>query len=174
MSNGANSDKARGQSADDASHRAQVQALIAECRTMVLATCAQQAPWAAPVYFVYRAPGFYFFSSPRAHHIQQGLNDRLSAAAIFADSARWEEIQGIQMAGALQEVTRLSEQASIVGRFLWKFPFARPFLQSGPLEAGAPPKLGDKVRLYCFVPYEIYFTNNRLGFGQRTPVTLEE
>jgi uncharacterized protein YhbP (UPF0306 family) len=175
MSDGANVEhKPQGPSADGANHRAQVQALIAECRTMVLATCAEQTPWAAPVYYVYRAPGFYFFSSPRARHIQQGLSDRLTAAAVFADSLQWEEIQGIQMTGALQEVARLSEQASAVGRFLWKFPFARPFLQGGAQETGGPPKLGDKVRLYRFVPHEVHFTNNRLGFGQRIPIKLEE
>jgi uncharacterized protein YhbP (UPF0306 family) len=173
MSDGANFEhKPQGSSADETHHRALVQALIAECRTMVLATCAEQAPWAAPVYYVYHAPGFYFFSSPRARHIQQGLSDRLAAAAIFADSTQWEDIQGIQMAGGLQEVSRLSEQAGAVGRFLWKFPFARPFLQGGSQEAGGPPKLGDKVRLYRFVPHEIYLTNNRVGFGQRSPVTL--
>ena len=174
MSDGANFEhKSLGQSTDEANHRDQVQALIAECRTMVLATCAEHMPWAAPVYYVYRTPGFYFFSSPRAQHIQQGLRDHFTAVAIFSDSAQWEEIRGIQMTGRLQE-TRLSEQASIVGRFLWKFPFARPFLQSGAQETGGPPKLGDKVRLYCFVPHEIHFTNNRLGFGRRIPVTLEK
>jgi uncharacterized protein len=174
MSDGTNFEhEPQGPSADKAHHRALVQALIAECRTMVLATCAEQTPWAAPVYYVYHKPGFYFFSSPRARHIQQGLSDCLTAAAIFADSAQWEDIQGIQMAGALQEVTGLAEQAVVVGRFLWKFPFARPFLQSGSKGANEPPKLGDKVRLYIFVPHEIHLTNNRLGFGQRIPVTLE-
>ncbi|MBI5063075.1 MAG: pyridoxamine 5'-phosphate oxidase family protein [Desulfatitalea sp.] len=174
MTDGASHEsKVQGLSADEAGHRAQVQALIAERRTMVLSTCGADAPWAAPVYYVYRAPGFYFFSSPRSRHIQQGLSNRLTAAAIFADSAQWEDIQGIQMAGVLQEVTRLFEQAGVVGRFLWKFPFARPFLQSGSQEAGNPPKLVDKVRLYRFVPHEIHFTNNRSGFGQRIAVTLE-
>jgi uncharacterized protein YhbP (UPF0306 family) len=153
--------------------RAQVQDLIGQSRTMVLSTCAAQAPWAAPVYYVYQAPGFCFFSSPKARHIQQGLNNLSTAAAIFADSDRWEEIQGIQMAGVIEEVTRLSEQAVAVGRFLLKFPFARPFLQSGPQEVGGPPRLGDKVRLYRFVPHEIHYTNNQLGFGQRVPVTLD-
>jgi len=176
MSDGANHDhKSRGQSPPpETDHRAQVQALIAEGRTMVLSTCTEQAPWIAPVYYVYHAPGFYFFSSPRARHILQGLSSRYAAAAIFADSAQWEEIQGIQMAGALQEVTRLSEQAGMVGRFLWNFPFARPFLQSDSQAADGPPQLGDKVRIYRFVPHEIHFTNNRSGFGRRIPVTLEE
>lgn len=162
-----------GQSPEDAIHRASVQVLIAERRTMALSTCADRAPWAAPVYYVYHAPGFYFFSSPLARHIQQGLSNGLTAAAIFVDSDRWEEIQGIQMLGVLQVVTRLSEQAGAMARFLWKFPFARPFLQSGPQEAGGTPKIGDKVRLYRFVPHEIYYTNNRLGFGRRIAVTLE-
>lgn len=153
---------------------AQVQSLIAESRTLILSTCAQQIPWAAPVYYVYHAPGFYFFSSPRSRHVQEGLRASLTAAALFSDSSRWEDIQGLQMQGALQEVTRLKERAVVVPRFLLKFPFARPFLQSGKQQSGELPKLGDKVRLYRFVPIEIQYTNNRIGFGRRTAVTLEK
>ncbi|MFZ1986918.1 MAG: pyridoxamine 5'-phosphate oxidase family protein [Desulfatitalea sp.] len=157
--------------ADEATGQ-QALALIDVQRTMVLSTRAADDPWAAPVYYVYSAPGFYFFSSPRARHIEQGLSGHRAAAAIFIDSDRWEDIQGVQMAGVIKEVTQLAEQLKISARFLWKFPFARPFLQDGPPEAGGSPRVGGKVRLYQFLPYEVFYTNNRLGFGRRIPLTL--
>jgi hypothetical protein len=157
---------------EEAAQRAQALALIGDRRTMVLSTSAADDPWTAPVYYVYSAPGFYFFSSPRARHIEQGLSNHRAAAAIFIDSDRWEEIQGVQMAGVIKEVTQLAEQLKIGALFLWKFPFARPFLQGSPQQAEDPPKVGDKVRLYRFLPHEVYYTNNRLGFGRRIPVTL--
>ncbi len=169
-------EKTGGQLPDDTGRLAltQVRALIAECRTLVLSTCERQTPWAAPVYYVYHAPGFYFFSSPRSRHIQEGLNAPVTSAALFSDSPRWEDIQGIQMQGVLQEVTRLKEQAAAVSRFLMKFPFARPFLQGGRQQSSEVPMLGDKVRLYRFVPKEIQYTNNRIGFGRRIAVNLEK
>lgn len=163
---------APGSDEEAAGQRALALALIGDRRTMVLSTRAADNPWAAPVYYVYSAPGFYFYSSPRARHIEQGLSSLRAAAAIFIDSDRWEDIQGVQMAGVIEAVTQLAEQLKIGARFLWKFPFARPFLQSGPPEAGGAPRVGDKVRLYQFLPHEVYYTNNRLGFGRRIPVTL--
>jgi uncharacterized protein YhbP (UPF0306 family) len=159
--------------ADEAAgQRAQALALIGDRWTMVLSTSAADEPWVAPVYYVYSAPGFYFFSSPHARHIEQGLSGHRAAAAIFIDSDHWEDIQGLQMAGVIIEVTQLAEQLKIGTRFILKFPFARSFLQGGPQQPDAPPRVGDKVRLYQFLPHEVYYTNNRLGFGRRIPVTL--
>ncbi|RJQ70836.1 MAG: hypothetical protein C4519_19705 [Desulfobacteraceae bacterium] len=155
-----------------ASHRIAAQALIRRARTLVLSTSAAGAPWAAPVYYVYVNPGFFFFSSPRARHIEQGISAGTAAAAIFADSERWEEIQGLQMSGTVSAVRKRSEQLKVVARFLLKFPFARPFLESEPSRKQNRPHVGDRVQLYVFVPRETYYLNNRLGFGQRVLVDL--
>lgn len=151
----------------------QAMALIRTRRTMVLATGAAGDPWAAPVYYVYSTPGFYFFSSPNARHIEQALAAGTAAAAIFHDSDRWEEIQGVQMRGAVKAVRKRSEQLKAGARFLVKFPFAKTFLQTGGQAPNGPPKIGDKVRLYVFIPRAAYYVNNQLGFGRRVALELD-
>ncbi|MDA8139887.1 MAG: pyridoxamine 5'-phosphate oxidase family protein [Desulfobacteraceae bacterium] len=149
-------------------------ALIHQQRTMVLATAADGAPWAAPVYFVYHAPGFYFFSSPRARHVEEGLGADVVAASIFADSDQWDQIQGLQMSGRLQWVQKKTKKIAISARFILKFPFAEPFLRSGQevKRPRATPDIANRVQLYMFEPSEVYYLNNRLGFGQRIPMAL--
>jgi uncharacterized protein len=146
-------------------------ALIRSQRTMVLGTCTADEPWTAPVYYVYSPPGFYFFSSPKARHILQGLESTAAAASIFVESGRWEEIQGLQMSGTIKVVSGRRRQLTVIARYLLKFPFARPFLQSGG-ERRNEPHLGDSVRIYVFVPRQAYYLDNRLGFGKRMPVSL--
>jgi uncharacterized protein len=153
-------------------HINQAMALIRAQRTMVLATGTDAEPWAAPVYYVYSNPGFYFFSSPKARHIEQALAGGTAAAAIFYDSDQWEQIQGIQMSGSITLVRRRGEQLKAGARFIIKFPFAKPLLTTGARESGAPPQLGDKVKLYAFIPKSAYYVNNQLGFGKRLPIDL--
>lgn len=164
---------APGQATDG--HRAEALSLIRTQRTMVLATALSGQSWAAPVYYVYSPPGFYFFSSPRARHIEQGLMTESAAASIFADSEQWDKIQGIQMNGTIEHIRQKTTQLKIGARFILKFPFAEPFLKSG--EKGADkneaPKVGDRVNLYVFLPQTVYYVNNRLGFGKRVQIALQ-
>jgi len=149
----------------------EAKALIQSQRAMVLATSSGTEPWTAPVYYVHIKPGFYFFSSPKSRHIEEGLAPATVSAAIFADSDQWEKIQGLQMSGTIKSVTKKSEQLKVVARFLLKFPFARPFLQSDRPNKDQP-QVGDRVRLYVFEPQQAFYLNNRLGFGRRLPVSL--
>ena len=148
-------------------------ALIHSMRTMVLATQDHQGPWAAPVYYVYVEPSFCFFSSPNARHVQRTQPDDLVAAAIFADSDQWQEIQGLQMSGHLREISKRTDQLRSIGRFLARFPFAVPFLRPSKSEsADVVPEVAEKVRIYAFTPQESYYVNNHLAFGKRLPVEL--
>lgn len=150
----------------------QARALIKTQRTMVLATQENKVPWTAPVYYVYAKPKFYFFSSPKARHIRQAGPERMVAASIYIDSDQWQEIQGLQMCGVLLEVKKSTERLKAVARFLVKFPFAKPFLQPETEKQIGTPSVGEKVRLYAFIPRETHFVNNRMGFGKRLSVTL--
>ena len=155
-----------------AERRREALALIRSRRTMVLATGTAATPWATPVYYAYSPRGFYFFSSPDARHIIQALAPGTAAAAIFSDSDQWEEIQGVQMSGSVRVVDQPLEQIEAGARFVAKFPFARTFLRSGGSKGGSAPQLGDKVRLYVLTPDEVFYVNNRLGFGLRLPIEL--
>ncbi len=143
--------------------------LIGQQRTMVLSTCKDQTPWAAPVYYVYVAPGFYFYSSPHSVHIRQALAQHAAAGVIFADGNRIEQIEGIQMSGPITPVEKRTEQVMITARFLVKFPMARPFLSK---TRDAAVNLKPKVTLYRFSPEKVHYTDNRSGFGRRHEIEL--
>ncbi len=156
---------------DAHSLRKEALSLIGRQRTMVLATTKANLSWAAPVYYVYSRGGFYFFSSPGSRHIADALAGEMSAATIFRDSDQWEQIQGLQMSGRVDEVRKRSRQLSITGRYILKFPFAKPFLQTDDKVKTAL-NVSAKVRLYVFIPQAVFYLNNRHGFGQRLAVNL--
>lgn len=144
-------------------------ALIRRQRTMVLATSKGTRPWSAPVYYIYFAPGFYFFSSPRSLHVEQMLDSDLTAASIHTDGERLDELEGIQMSGRIEHITKSLLKLSVTSRYLIKFPLARPLL-SGMRTAAAD--LRTRVELYAFIPETIYYMNHQMGFGGRTAIEL--
>lgn len=143
-------------------------ALIHRQRTMVLATRMDQASWAAPVYYVHVAPGFYFFSAPHCVHIIQALNAPPSAAAIYADGDRLEQIEGVQMTGHIAQVKKRLEQINITTRFLSKLPLAKALLS----DARSTIDVSQKTNLYRFTPEKIFYMDNRAGFGRRLEIEL--
>ena len=153
---------------DDASRR-QAEALIDRQKTLVLATSDQNAPWAAPVYYVYIAPAFFFFSSPQSKHIEHSLNNPVISSTLFSDADQWEQIEGIQMVGRIKPVERTVEQAKVTARYLKKFPMARSLLEG---RGRAVLNLGAKVCLYAFYPKQVFYMNNQMGFGSRMEITL--
>lgn len=147
--------------------QAETLALVRDQRTLVLATCRANAPWAAPVYFLFHWGEFYFFSSPRALHIEQSLSQGKCAAAIFSDGDQWEQIRGLQMTGHVEQIQAKTRRIAVTARFLLKFPFAKAFLQGGDPSV---PELTDRVNLYRFIPESAFVVNNRQSFGRRLAV----
>jgi uncharacterized protein YhbP (UPF0306 family) len=144
-------------------------ALIRRRRTMVLATSKGDRPWSAPVYYVYFAPGFYFFSSPRSLHVEQMLDSEPTAASIHADGERLDELEGIQMSGRIEHITKSLLKLSVTSRYLIKFPLAKPLLGGMRSAAG---NLRNRVELFAFIPDMLYYMNHQMGFGGRTAIEL--
>lgn len=144
--------------------------LIENQKTLVLATSAGDKVWAAPVYYVYIAPSFYFFSSPRSRHILNALENPCTAATVFSDSSEWKLIEGLQMNGEISTVKQPVTQIKVSARYLKKFPFAKSLMAE---KAKGGLDLGTKVRLYAFAPQQIYLTSNLMGFGQRLAIDLQ-
>ena len=144
-------------------------ALIRRQRTMVLATSKEGRPWSAPVYYIYFAPGFYFFSSPRSLHVEQMLDSDLTAASIHADGERLDELEGIQMSGRIEHIAKSLLKLSVTSRYLIKFPLARPLLSG---MRTSVKDLRSRVELYTFIPDTIYYMNHQMGFGRRTAIEL--
>ncbi len=149
--------------------RRSAMALIRHQRTMVLATSKENRPWSAPVYYIYFAPGFYFFSSPRSLHAEQMLASNPTAASIHADGERLDELEGIQMSGRIEHVTKSLLKLSVTSRYLIKFPLAKPLL-SGMRSAARD--LRNRVELYAFIPDTLFYMNHHMGFGRRTAIEL--
>jgi uncharacterized protein YhbP (UPF0306 family) len=159
-----------GQDRDAAAQRHRsAMALIRRRRTLVLATSKEGRPWSAPVYYIYFAPGFYFFSSPRSLHVEQMLDSDLTAASIHADGERLDDLEGIQMIGRIEHITKSLLKLSVTSRYLIKFPLAKPLLSG---MRTAPTDLRNRVELYAFIPETLYYMNHQMGFGGRTAIEL--
>ena len=166
MSRYAEPDQGRQRAYDETAHK-----LIAGRSTLVLATAGASGPWSAPVYYVYHAGHFYFYSSGDARHIRQALSSGQSSGSIYEESDQWESIQGLQLRGTIQQVENLREQLAATGAYLIKFPFAGRFIN----KQGAPGDIRKQrkaVHLYRFNATHAWCTNNRLGFGQQIAVSL--
>lgn len=154
---------------DSVAYRNQALRLLKNAKTMVLAVQGDDSPWAAPVYYLFAPPGIYFFSSPRSKHIRALSNCSRTAGAIFVESDQWQDIQGLQMTGHVEQVQGTARRLSITTRFMAKFPVARQMLATGSTPLAG---LDARVGLYVFWPSEVYCTSNRSGFGRRVPVEL--
>ena len=141
-------------------------------RILVLASSREGQPWCASVYFAHRGARFYFFSSPDSRHIREFRLQPAAAAAVAADHANWEGIQGIQMQGRVEAVRKASEKFTALKVYLKKFPFVKDFIReqaaAGRLSVGK--LLGEY--LFVFIAEETYRLDNRQGFGNRVRVDL--
>jgi uncharacterized protein YhbP (UPF0306 family) len=138
--------------------------------TLTLATAGRAGPWSAPVYFVYIDGQFCFFSSPESRHIRQTLTAGKAAASIFHQADSWQAIRGIQMTGTIQQIRSIRLSMKAVAAYLKRFPFTREFFSDD-----AAPDLDAffsrfRARLYAFAPTEIFYIDNRFGFGTRQRV----
>ncbi|MCB2149443.1 MAG: pyridoxamine 5'-phosphate oxidase family protein [Deltaproteobacteria bacterium] len=141
--------------------------LIQAESTLTLATAGESGPWSAPVYYVYLDSRFYFFSSPQSRHILQTMASGEAAASLFHRADSWQAIRGIQMKGTVDQVHSMGLSIKAIALYLKRFPFTRQFFADDP-----SPDLDAffsrfKARLYAFTPTQVYYMDNRFGFGAR-------
>lgn len=141
--------------------------LIQAGSTLTLATADESGPWSAPVYYIYLDSRYYFFSSPQSRHILQTMESGKAAASLFHQADSWQAIRGIQMKGTVDRVHSIRLSIKAIALYLKRFPFTREFFADDP-----NPDLDAffsrfKARLYAFTPTEVYYIDNRLGFGTR-------
>jgi uncharacterized protein len=150
-------------------YRNQTLKMLRNEKTLVLAVHDGDGPWVAPVYYLYAPPGIYFYSSPRSKHIQALRVCNRSAGAIFVDDDQWQDIQGLQMVGTVEQIRSKMQRLKITARYLTKFPLASQMLMTDTQHMEG---LDTRVELYVFRPSEIHCTFNRQGFGRRVPIEL--
>lgn len=135
---------------------------------MTLATAnADGEAHAAPVYFAARQnPALplelYFFSATDSRHAQDLMTNPRAAAAIYPETAGWEEIRGLQMHGTVSQLAIGEAWEAAWQVYLEKFPF------TGDMKA----IIAQNV-LYALRPSWVRLVDNRQGFGFKQEWTLD-
>lgn len=143
-----------------------------QCHIMTLGVCSEKGAWTSAVYYIHYNKGFWFFSSETSRHIKDAEKKSGNAAAeIHTDSFDWSEIKGLQMTGRIKRAELSPDSAKAFREYMIKFGFVKKMKGVVP---GSPEELETlfRVRWYVFVPDEVYFLDNSLGYGFREKVCL--
>ncbi|NOY70045.1 MAG: hypothetical protein GXP53_11280 [Deltaproteobacteria bacterium] len=153
--------------ADTNKSKKKAAALADRGKVMTLSTALDGAAWAAPVYYVFIRPGFYFFSNPSSRHITDALASGRAACAIFEDGKTMDDICGLQMTGEIKPVGSKTRAVSVIGLYIKKFDIFESFLKNnGPVGPDFF-ESAFNARLYRFMPQQIFYMENRTGFSTR-------
>jgi len=155
----------------DAELRRTILDYLAARNSMTIASCNENVPWAAAVFYVNDELDLYFLSSPASRHgWNMAANSRVSAA-IHEDYHDWREIRGIQLEGRAERVRSPKLQLRFWELYNKKFPFVEAFFTPGGLQELVLSKVKG-VRLYRIVPQAVYYLDNSRGFGHRELLSL--
>ena len=140
--------------------------------TMTLATCANEVPWAATVFYASEEWKLYFFSMPQSRHCQNLAANPRVAVTIQEDYKDWRRIKGIQLEGKGLLVDSTLEKTKAMAVYARKYPkviklFTTPC-------SGVFYQAFLKVKFYCIVPDKMHFIDNERGFGKRQELELTE
>lgn len=138
---------------------------------MTIASCQENVPWAAAVFYASDEFDLYFFSNPKSRHGVNMAANSVVSAAIHEDYHDWRAIRGIQLEGRAERLRSLKLQARFWEVYLKKFPFVKQFFQAGGLRDVLQAKLTG-IRLYRIVPNTVYYIDNSRGFGRRDRLDL--
>lgn len=139
-----------------------VQALLAGCHTMVLATVDGRGfPASAPLfYWSDGEPALYWLSSPSSAHSVNLAAHSEAAVSVFAPVEDWRDIRGIQMTGCGEPVAD-EQRARALESYRRRF-------NLGPEMDGV---IASSI-LYVFRPRWLRYIDNSRGFGFRSEVEL--
>jgi uncharacterized protein YhbP (UPF0306 family) len=140
--------------------------------TMTLATCRDDVPWAATVFYASDGLRLYFFSAPDSRHCRNLAGNGRIAVTIQEDYRDWRKIKGIQLEGKVAAVDSLIEKGKAMAAYARKYPdvmkvFANP-------ASGALYQAFLKVRFYRVAPEKVFFIDNEQGFGKRRELVMAE
>ncbi|PIE70771.1 MAG: hypothetical protein CSA22_06390 [Deltaproteobacteria bacterium] len=141
-----------------------LRALVHTASVMTLASVDSAGPWASPVYFLYDARQFFFYSAPDSRHIRSTRNIP-AAASVHADSTTIKTICGLQMNGRILAVTAPRIWLTAGQGYIKKFSLSKTRIPSAPGDMGS-------IRLYAFIPESARYLDNGIRFGYKTWVKL--
>ena len=150
-----------------------VRAFLAAHSTMVLATCGDAGPWAAPVFYALAdaaEPGLLFVSNAASRH-GRDLASGTAAAAVAAQHEQWRTIRGVQLEGTVEALAgepRLEALNLLVERFPWLTDMAAsPDEQERRIAA----RLTEST-IYRLRPWRVVLIDNELEFGSREELLI--
>jgi uncharacterized protein YhbP (UPF0306 family) len=144
--------------------------LIQSESTLVLATSGETGPWSAPVYYICLDDSFYFFSSPESRHIRQAMDSKVVSASLFHQADSWQAIRGIQMSGTIERIRSVTLSLKAIAAYMKRFPFTREFFPNSDTPDGDAFFSRFNARIYALTPTDVYYTDNRFGFGARQQI----
>ena len=138
---------------------------------MSLATCEENMPWAASVFFVADDSfNLYFISGESSRHSQDVITNPNVAATINKDHSDWFTICGLQIEGSVS-VSPVQERDRILALYLSKFS-SLSRLRNNP--SNEQEKLiVDRLMasdFYCLTPRKIRLIDNSMGFGFKAEI----
>jgi uncharacterized protein YhbP (UPF0306 family) len=138
--------------------------------TMTLATCADNVPWAATVFYASDDLSLYFFSAPDSRHCQNLAVNARVAVTIQEDYKDWRQIKGIQLEGKVTLVDSVFEKAKALAVYARKYPDVIKLFTDP--SSGLFYKAFLKVKFYRVTPENAFFIDNAQGFGKRRELLL--
>ena len=140
-----------------------IESLVHGQSTLVLSTVnADGTPHAAPLFYLAGDElEFYWFSSTSSRHSENLIRSRNVAIAIYASTEHWREICGVQMRGAVENITDRKVRRDVTRRYSERFHLGRIFRFA--LSSSS---------LYVLRPSWIRYIDNSRHFGYRAEMDL--
>lgn len=147
--------------------------LLHDCNVMSLATCVDDSPWAASVFFVADDEhNVYFISSDTSRHSTNATSNSRAAATVNTDHDDWLTICGLQIEGHISIVAG-ERRESILTLYLDKFPSIKS-LQATPRN-DQEQLIAQRILqsdIYQLQPRTIRLIDNESSFGSKTELQL--
>lgn len=137
--------------------------LLESQNTMTLATVDDHGqPYATPLFYLPRPDlTLCWLSTADSRHSLNLRGHARASVAVYAAVNRWEEIRGVQMEGAVQEILDSEERRETLAAYRQRF------------RLGTVLSLAiAKATLYSFRPSWIRYLDNARGFGYKSELTL--
>lgn len=141
---------------------------LSSVSTLTLATCSDNQPWAATVFFAAdKNFNLYFVSDYRTRHGRDMTTNASVAVTINPDCNNWHDVAGLQIYGVASVVEGM-ERARALALYFKKFPQIDALFQSpkDQHEETIATRL-KAANFYKVAPEMIRVIDNEQGFGHR-------
>ncbi len=153
--------------------RARVVEMLRAHGVATLATAGPDGPWAAAVFYASDLDlNLYFVTDPGTRHGRNLAAGTHAAAAIHAETERWNDIRGLQLEGGAARIPD-PERAAAMTVYLDRFPDIRRSLEAprDDSERAVASRLAT-IALWRFAPTRIRLLDNRQRFGWKAELQL--